>query len=457
MKKIYAGTALLCLILLVQGHILQAQTEDELKDLQIKIRREKMEVYLPILMREREVDMWIQVIRTWDRDPMKVEFGCESGIIIFTDRGEEGIERAVFEGEIEDPEVFDIILDSREERPGGNAFEDGEPVERPGGPETLLEFRFREITPFVAEREPERIALNYTEELSFVSSLEFRPYGDGVSHTDFNLICEALGEQYCQKLVSAEYLITDYLARRVDTEIEMYTTYGIESAEIIEKEFDKIVVGKTLLSDLEGNVFFRLPDGTEVHAQDPEPHVIQGGELITLLNGAGNDVFHSDLGGLCYVLREGETEPPAYVKKAWEDAVLVREILFQNIKAGVTAGETLDLLILKLEEAGFVYQDVDAYDKNADPLKTQVHLDCHAIGARGLISPRISPFGPEWGRDMIIPVLHTFTFEYMIHMPVPEWGRGGHLYIAFHDGAIVTEEGVEFPYPPVEGIRIIQR
>ena len=43
----------------------------------------------------------------------------------------------------------------------------------------------------------------------------------------------------------------------------------------------------------------------------------------------------------------------------------------------------------------------------------------------------------------------------MVHMPVPKWGKGKHLYIAFHDGAVLTEEGVEFPYPPDQGIRII--
>ena len=57
---------------------------------------------------------------------------------------------------------------------------------------------------------------------------------------------------------------------------------------------------------------------------------------------------------------------------------------------------------------------------------------------------------------MTIPVLHTFTFEYMIHMPVPAWGEGKHIYIAFHDGAVVTEDGVEFPYPPDPGIRLIR-
>jgi len=58
--------------------------------------------------------------------------------------------------------------------------------------------------------------------------------------------------------------------------------------------------------------------------------------------------------------------------------------------------------------------------------------------------------------DLRIPTNHTFTLEYMIHMPVPEWGRGKHIYLPFHDPGVVTERGVEFPYPPVHGILVVQ-
>jgi hypothetical protein len=133
----------------------------------------------------------------------------------------------------------------------------------------------------------------------------------------------------------------------------------------------------------------------------------------------------------------------------------VREILKKNIKAGPTAGETLQILIQKLEEAGFVYIDKDEYDKEADPEKTQIHLDLHAMG-KGVLAPRISPLGPKWHWDTKIPLNHTFTFEYMVHMPVPEWGKGKHLYMCMHDGVMVTERGVEFPYPPAQGIHIIR-
>ena len=43
-----------------------------------------------------------------------------------------------------------------------------------------------------------------------------------------------------------------------------------------------------------------------------------------------------------------------------------------------------------------------------------------------------------------------------VHMPVPKWGPGKHLYIAFHDGVVATDDGIMFPYPPDQGIRIIR-
>ena len=166
--------------------------------------------------------------------------------------------------------------------------------------------------------------------------------------------------------------------------------------------------------------------------------------------------FSEHNGGIGYVLRKGETNLPSEIQRIWEHALITRNIFRKNIKVGLTGSEQLEILIKKLEESGYVYIDRDEYDKTADPEKTQVHIDFHAMGR--IISqedaPRISPSG--WGRDLKIPLYHTFTFEYMIHMPVPELGKGKHLYICIHDGVIVTERGVEFPAAPIQGIRIIR-
>jgi hypothetical protein len=434
---------------------LQAQKREpgDTVELMNEIRRDKFDIYLPQVMKENRIDMWIHVIRPWATDPLAYEFGCNSAIFIFTDNGSERIERAVFRygDEVIDPSVYDIIGEEAVDLDQQNYYVPKDPDKIP---ESELDLRFSGLREFVSKRDPQRIAVNYSEKLSLAEGSEVRALTDGISHTDYVQLVKALGDKYAKRMVSAEYLILDYLSRRTKKEIEYHKQMGHKANEYLAKEFAKIVPGKTTLEDLAQNVFVRDHDGYE-HANDD--YVIQRGDLIGILYGAGDmrRIMDADTGGNAYVLREGETELPPEVKKIWADAMKVRAILQTNIKAGPTAGETLRLLIRKLEEAGFVYIDRDEYDTNADPEKTQVHLDLHAMG-KGVLSPRISPMGPRWHWDRKIPLYHTFTFEYMVHMPVPKWGKGKHLYIVFHDGVMVTEHGVEFPYPPAQGIRIIR-
>lgn len=440
-----------CVIIFYQGNYVQQQENtglsaiipDDLVELQNRIRQEKFDKILPRAMRDNNIDMWIHIMRPWTPDPLRFELGASEGVFIFTDYGVGRIERAAFSTDLQDPNAYDIVIE--------------EGMDRESQPETPLEMdiRFVGINKFVSERDPKRIGVNYMDDLAVASSSEANPLTDGISYKDYNLLIETIGGKYARQIRSAEYLIMDYLAGRVMDEIKLYEQFGVIAADNLDREFGKVVKGVTKLSDLDGNVFLRVPDGREIHADDPEPYVLKGGDLFTILNGAGNRIFHSDLGGNAYVLKEGETEPPTEIQEIWKHAMVIRKILQENIKADRTAGETLELLIRKIGKAGYFYNPIDRYDKNADPQKTQIHLDCHAISRSGLVGPRISPLGPDWVRNMNIPLLHTFTFEYMVHMPVPKWGKGKHLYIAFHDGAVVTDKGVVFPYPPDQGIRII--
>ena len=446
--------------------LIQAQNQDPsnlnmlfpevITELENEIRMEKFDRILPRVMRDNNIDMWIHIIRSWIPDPLRFELGSNSGVFIFTDYGGDRIERIAFSNQLRDPTIYDKVIkeNTRDESIIGNAFRDGTPVEQPGSP-MELDIRFAGLQKLVIERQPKNIAVNYMDDFSTASSSEFSPLTDGISHKDYNLLIETLGKKYARRVKSAEYLIMDYLAGRVPMEIELYKKFGVIAAENLDREFNKVIPGITKLSELEGNVFLRVPDGREIHASDPEPYVLKRGDLFTILHGAGNKIFHSDLGGNAYILRKGETELPAEIKEIWEHAMNVRKILKKHIRPGRTAGETLNLLIRKIEEAGYYYNPIDHYAEGVDPKKTQIHLDCHAVGRSGLLGPRISPLGPDWVRNMNIPLLHTFTFEYMVHMPVPKWGKGKHLYIAFHDGAVVTDKGVVFPYPPDQGIRII--
>ena len=398
-------------ILLPQNLHSQFEEPKASPELMKLIREQKFVVILPHVMRDNKVDMWIHVKRK--SDYFDFEFGEKPGIYIFTDRGGGRIERAVLGGQV-DRELYDILA-----------------------PESYLE-------KFVAERNPKRIALNYTDRASSFNS---------ISLTDRKQLSKIIGKKYSKRIVPADRLAADYLAGRGMAEVALFGRLLMISTEKIEGEFNKIVPGKTRLSDISGNVFVRDYDGNEENNTD---YVVQPGDLIGILNSANMMDFSEHNGGIGYVLRKGETNLPPEVQRIWEHALITRNIFRKNIKAGLTGSEQLEILIKKLEESGYVYIDKDQYDKTADPEKTQVHIDFHAMGR--IISqeeaPRISPSG--WGRDLKIPLYHTFTFEYMIHMPVPELGKGKHLYICIHDGVIVTERGVEFPAAPIQGIRIIR-
>ena len=84
---------------------------DEVKLLN-HIRLERFYLILPRVMRDHDIDMWIHVIRPWSwggTDPLRYEFGSKSGVFIFTDRGDDRIERVVFQGRVQDPEAYDIV------------------------------------------------------------------------------------------------------------------------------------------------------------------------------------------------------------------------------------------------------------------------------------------------------------------------------------------------------------
>jgi len=402
------------------------------------IRREKLDLVLPEVMRDNNVDMWIHVIQEGSNDVLREDLATDrdnAGIYVFADRGGGRIECKVFRG-----------------RSRGNW----------DTPTDIFDSE-RELRQYVAKCNPRRIAVNFSEELSRFNT---------ISHTDYLKLMKALGNEYAKRVIPADHLTIDYCSRKVMSEIVLYGQLCMISAEIIERAFDTIEPGVTTLRDVAlwlrdnkiaveygcdaprslGNVFVRDPDGNESLSDD---HVIQGGDLVGIVHGVTFMNYETHISGVAYVLREEETGLPPEVKKIFDHALQCREIFRRNIKVGLTAGETLEILTRKLEEAGYVCIDEQEYDRDADPKKTQVHMDLHALG-RGILAPRISPLGPDRARNIKISPYHTFALEYMVFMPVPEWGKGKHLYICLHDGVIVTDRGVEFPYPPLNEIHIIR-
>ncbi len=428
----------------------QVQEEDDLKELKNQILREKFDLILPQVMRENTIDMWIQVMREVNHDPIGADLGSNSGVFIFTDRGGGRIERAFF------GQSSDLVRES-----GAYDIITGEvsQIEMPGGPETELDHRFKGVGEYVAERDPGRIGVNYLEKLG--TPVVDRPRSDGISYTDYNLLVKALGDKYAERITSAEYMIMDFISRGVKSEIVLFKQIRSWIAEFLERDFDKIVPGVTKFGDLEGGDTYWSQDGNRNNNKD---YVLQRGDLIKLEMGRQGNYTHSEwkFGNFFevvwiygYLLREGETELPPKIKKIWTDAMRIRKVLEDTIKVGRTTGETFEILKRKVEDEGLIYVNRQLYYKDLDPEKTQFTLDLHAAG-KGRNAPRIGPLGPDWQRDMKIPLNHHFFFEYFVYIPMPEWGEGKYLHLGLHDGAIVTERGVEYFSPPPREIRLIR-
>ena len=96
----------------------------------------------------------------------------------------------------------------------------------------------------------------------------------------------------------------------------------------------------------------------------------------------GARVAIADIKRHAYVLEEGETHLPESIQKAFDNGRDVRTILKNNIKAGKTAGETYDLLVEKINDAGFTFMETFNQPTD-DPALVDVIIGCHSVGNLG--------------------------------------------------------------------------
>ncbi len=408
-------------------------------ELQNQIRLEKFDLILPEVMRENGIDMWITVNREGFEDPLTEDFGKgyvgSYGYYVFTDRGDGRIERAILgvgTALVEDNGAYDIT----------------------GSPDELREF--------VAERNPQSIALNYARNIGAA---------DGLSYTTHQKLTEELGATYADRFVSAEKLASDFRSRRVASEIAAFAWAGELSRDIAERAFSNEVItpGVTTLADVawwmreqqfENNlgtsfgmpsVYITGPDGFVALSSD---HVIQRGDFLAIDWGVGYLNFYTDMKRHAYVLQEGETHLPDSIQKAFDNGRAVRDILKSNIKAGRTAGETYELLTERINDAGFTFMD-NFNQPTTDPDLVDVIIGCHSVGNLGHgIGPSIAWFNPERMTYMIQPT-NLFSIELFAYTAIPEWG-GKKLRIPLEDDAIVTERGVEWLYPVNQKVLLIR-
>jgi len=450
-KKLFLLGLISFMILLVEINT-QAQEAKARWEMQNLVIKEKLAIILPKAMRENNIDMWIIVNKYGRSDPLAAMLGGGGypgdkyykyqyiGYLIFTDRGNK-IERA---------SIGDKLLPTR-----------------------------GDLKKFVEERDPKRIAVNMSDYLGIADSL---------SYTCYKVLVKDLGEKYAKRIVSSEHLVSDLLACKVASEIELFSDSIRLTAHLMQRVFSNEVIkpGVTTVGDL---VFWfadqliargHTPSYGMPIIPYPNPKMLNipknmkdyirfqrtGGPLDRVIH--RGDLIHWDMGikiyggystdieRWAYVLKEGETDVPKVIKDAWEHGLKVRNICRQLYKPGRTAIDTLNLMYSKLKKLGYEICYVE--DMVSDSPNIEINIGMHGIG-----EPYGHGAGPKVWSDkddpfrskLIIKPTNLVAFEFFVYYPVPEWG-GKKIRVDFEDNVIITENGVELLVPPHDKIYLIR-
>jgi hypothetical protein len=155
-----------------------------------------------------------------------------------------------------------------------------------------------------------------------------------------------------------------------------------------------------------------------------------------------------------YVLKAGETAPPASYQRAFAQAVAVRETIRKSLKPGGTAADTLKLAESKVGAMpGF--KVMTTFNKPYDGDTTDVMIGMHSVGQTGHgIGPSMAFFNPKRLTFEIRPS-NMFSIEFFAYTPLPEWG-GAKLRIPLEDDAVMTARGIEWLYPHATRLLVVR-
>ena len=223
------------------------------------------------------------------------------------------------------------------------------------------EDQFECLARIVRERDPKRIGINASGTFAF---------GDGISHTEFQLVSDALGEPYATRLITAENLCVGWLERRIPEEIIAYPRLVETGHQIIARAFSTAVIhpGLTTTDDVvwwmrgtmqeaglsawfQPTIDIQAPGQTWQDTENPRKTIMPG------------DLLHCDMGfhylGLAtdqqqhaYVLRQGESAAPPGLEAALRDGNRLQDIHMEEMQVGRSGNEVLRAVLERATNEG---------------------------------------------------------------------------------------------------------
>jgi Xaa-Pro aminopeptidase len=397
----------------------------------LKLRLERV---LPRLMREHGVAMWVVPVREYNEDPVFFSLVSPTTmaarrrtIYVFFDRGgDQGIERIAIGGTSQGG-LYTVVRDP--DAAVATAGTSRRPAE-PFGPD-----QWKLLVRLLEERNPQTIAVNVSETHAF---------SDGLTVGEWEGLRRGLGETFASRVIHRELLPLHYLEERLPEMLPQYRRMQELVHETIATAFSNGVItpGRTStdevvwwmrqrLNDLGLDTWFQPSVSVQrngVEMADSMSPVIERGDVLHCDFGLTALGLNTDTQHMGYVLREGESEPPAGLRNALGRSNRLQDILLEEMVPGRTGNEVLRLALGRMRAEGIdgsIYtHPIGDHGHGAGPL---IGLWDRQDGVVGRGEVRIRP--NTW-----------FSIELQATTPVPEWG-GQRVRMAQEEEAYLDAEG----------------
>jgi hypothetical protein len=398
--------------------------------------RERLQHLLPAVMQREGIDLWIVSAREYNEDPVLFSLlpapmmsARRRTILVFhapAARNPEGDATLGFEAmSIAGPGIgldgcyTPMWVKSRD----AQAQED----------------QWTVLARVVRDRDPQRIGINVAETFAF---------GDGLTHSEHEALRRALGEALWSRTTSAERLAVGWLERRIQGEIDAGVGINQIAHEIIAEAFSSRVIhpGVSNALDVAWWMRQRTQDlGLRCWFQ-PTVSIQRQGETIGDIGSTPDavirpgDLLHCDFGlhylGLAtdtqqnaYVLRLGESAPPAGLNEALRLANRQQDLLAAELVEGRSGNEVLHATLAAMAREGIsgrIYSHPIGF---------------HGHGAGPLIGLYDQQTGVPGRGDLPIVDRTMISFEMFLEMECAEWSGqriklATEQIVAFVDGSV---------------------
>jgi Xaa-Pro aminopeptidase len=402
--------------------------------------KKRLDTFLPALLRKHGIDMWLVPMREYNEDPVFLSitapetfFARRRTIYVFFDKCAAAnapvtpacIERIALGGTSQGG-----VFDARTSMKAVTAAVGGRQAELWGDEQWMA------LKQVIEERKPKVIGIDRSTTFAF---------SDGLSSGELEGMSAALGAAWTVRFRDAERLPLELVASRLPEEEAFFQKMTALVWQMTQTMFsDKVIVpGTTRTSDLVWWWRQRTNDqglGTwfqpsiEIQRKGVTPEKLGENPLIQ-----PGDVLHCDVGITvarlntdtqhnAYVLRPGETDAPAGLKRALANGNAMQDIVMEETRPGRTGNEILASVRQRMKALGI---DGTMY---SHPIGMNGH------GAGPLIGLWDYQDGvPDRGEAKVIPSM-WFSVELQATTPVPEWS-GQPVRVAQEEDMIIGADG----------------